>query len=257
MEMTSYEPGSPSWVDLSTPDIADAVRYYSGLFGWNPEDQGEEAGHYTMFKRNGKNVCAASPKRPDDPGPPAWTTYFTVDDADATAQKITANNGTVLAAPFDVFDAGRMAVAMDPTGGVFAIWQPNQHIGAQLIYEPNTLGWNELTTRDVDRALAFYTAVFGWTIAEHGPPGAPVMYREIQVGDRTVAGCMEMDDKWPAEVPTHWMVYFVVDDCDAMAAKMSELGGTVMVPPTDIEPGRFAMGFDPQGAAFSVIRMGH
>jgi predicted enzyme related to lactoylglutathione lyase len=248
MEMTEYVPGTPSWVDLGTADIAAALAFYSGLFGWECEDQGEDAGHYTMCRLRGKNVAAISGQQ--NPGPPLWTTYVSVADADATAKKVAANGGTTLVEPFDVFDAGRMAVFMDPSGAAFSIWQPNRHIGAEIVNEPGALSWNELTTRDKDGAKAFYPAVFGWKAQDHGE------YLEWELDGRVIAGLMPMvGDMWPPEVPNHWMVYFAVANTDASAARAAELGGTVSVPPTDIPPGRFAVINDPTGGTFSIITM--
>lgn len=249
-EVTAYAPGTPSWVDIGVPDIAAATVFYRSLFGWECVDQGEEAGHYTMCEIGGKPVAAIGPAM--NPGPPMWTTYLSVVDADATAAAITAAGGTVVMPPMDVLDVGRMAVAMDPTGGFFSIWQPRAHIGAALVGEPGTMCWNELTVRDADTALAFYRQVFGYEVVEVAT--GDMVYRELQIDGRTVAGCMQMDESWP-EMPTHWMVYFAVDDTDATAARCTELGGTVHVPPTDIPPGRFAVLSDPAGGTFSVLRM--
>src|SRR5262245_56365241 len=146
-EMTSYEPGTPCWVDASANDVVASAKFYADLFGWTTEDQGEEAGHYTMCSVRGKQVCAIGPAMGG--GPPAWNTYFAVANVDETVKRITAAGGTVVAEPMDVFDAGRMAVAQDPTGGFFSIWQAGQTIGAQLVNEPGCLAWNELSSRDI------------------------------------------------------------------------------------------------------------
>ena len=84
-----------------------------------------------------------------------WNTYIATDDVDATAAKVVAAGGTMLLEPFDVMDAGRMAVAFDPTGGGFGLWQSGRHTGAQLANEPNALIWNELQTGDREAANAF------------------------------------------------------------------------------------------------------
>src|ERR1041384_8532863 len=131
-EMTKYDHGVPSWVDLGTPDPPTALKFYGALFGWQGEDLGEDAGHYTIVSVQGKQVAAISPAQNPDM-PPYWTTYINVDDADAIAKSVSAAGGTVIAEPFDVFDAGRMAVFADTTGAFFSVWQPNQHIGAQLV----------------------------------------------------------------------------------------------------------------------------
>ncbi|MEW6583230.1 MAG: VOC family protein [Actinomycetota bacterium] len=257
-ERTSHPHGTPSWVDVLAPDVPAARAFYEGLFGWEGADQGPQAGGYVMWSLGGRAVAALSPMSAEmsEAGVrPAWTTYVTVDDADAAAQAAADAGGTVVMAPFDVFDAGRMAMLRDPTGGHIAVWQPNTHIGAGVVNEPGALCWNELTVRDVDAALPFYQRVFGWTVTSQDTPQGMPRYWELAAGGVPVAGCIEMDDRWPAEVPTHWMPYFAVADCDAAAARVTGLGGTVPVPPTDIPPGRFAVCVDPNGAAFSVITL--
>jgi len=250
-EFIEYEPGTPSWVDVSTSDLGASGAFYSKLFGWEAEDQGADAGHYTMFRMRGLNVAGMG-QRMDENQPPAWTTYVTVRDADATVAKVREAGGAVFMEPMDVLDVGRMAVLADPTGAVFALWQPRAHQGAQLANEPDTFCWNELNTRDTAAAIPFYEAVFGWT-AETNQMG-PMTYTEWKVDGRTVAGMMDMPPDVPAEVPAHWLVYFAVSDCDATVANATSLGATTFMPPTDIPPGRFAVLGDPQGAVFAVIK---
>jgi predicted enzyme related to lactoylglutathione lyase len=155
--------------------------------------------------------------------------------------------------PFDVLGAGRMAVFADPTGAVLSVWQPLRHPGAGVVNEPGALCWNELTTRDVEAATRFYEAAFGWRgeTTEYGS----TTYTEWKLGERAIGGMIRMNDEWPADVPAHWMVYFAVEDADAAATKVEELGGTVPVAPTDTPAGRFAVVNDPQGALFSIIRL--
>jgi predicted enzyme related to lactoylglutathione lyase len=255
MEVNEYTPGTPCWVDIASPDIAATAAFYTALFGWGATDLGPDAGNYHMFDVGGKIVAAGGPQMDGDPSPPHWTTYICVADAAETVSKIEANGGTVLLAPMAVMEAGTMAIASDPKGGVFAIWQPGTTKGAQLVNDPNTWCWNELTTRDADELLEFYTAVFGWSINKIG--GGGFTYREIQVNGRRSAGCMEMDDNFPAQLPTHWLTYFAVTDCDESAAKAESLGGHVHVSPTDLPVGRFSVLQDPAGAAFAIITLLH
>lgn len=247
-EMTSYQPGTPSWVDIGVPDIGAALGFYSALFGWEGEDMGEEAGHYTMCKLRGKSVAAIGPAM--NPGPPAWTTYITVASVDETAAKITAAGGTVVAPPMDVMEAGRMAVATDPTGAFFSIWEPRASIGAEIVNEPGTLCWNELNTREVDTALTFYETVFGLKAQRSE------MYNEFHLGDRVVGACMPMPEMAPAEVPSFWMAYFAVADIESSTAQAKELGGSSMVEMMDAgDVGRFSVLADPMGAVFSIIQL--
>jgi predicted enzyme related to lactoylglutathione lyase len=153
-----------------------------------------------------------------------------------------------------VMDAGRMAVLQDPTGAVFQVWQPKRSIGAKILNEPGALCWTELTTSDTKAAEAFYTKLFGWT-AKSSPAGSPMEYTEFSVGGTPSIGMMPKPAGMPAHIPSYWMPYFQVADADASAAKAKELGGSVMVPPTDIpSTGRFAIVNDPQGAMFAVFK---
>ncbi len=253
-EMTKYEPGTPSWVDLGTSDPVDASRFYSGLFGWSIMEGPPEAGGYRMCMLDGKPVAGLGTQMNTDM-PPWWTTYISVADADETAAAIKEDGGSIFVEPMDVLDVGRMAVAADPAGAMFSIWQPRLHIGAGIVNDVNSFCWNELTTRDPQRSVEFYGAVFGWT-ANILPDVGVANYTEFHVGGRGIAGMMPMaGDSWPADMPNHWMVYFAVENCEAAVALVVELGGAVMVPPTEVPPGKFAVVKDPQGAVFSIIAL--
>ena len=254
-EFTSHPVGTFSWPELATTDQKGASAFYGALLGWDVDEQPMGPTEtYTMFKMRNLEVAAACALRPEERQhgvPPHWNAYVTVADADATSTRARELGGTVLAPPFDVMDAGRMAVLQDPTGAVISVWQPAAHIGAKILREPGALGWTELATRDTAAAEAFYTQLFGWE-AKTGDAGGQ-RYTEFKVGTQPDAGMMAMDPAW-GDVPPHWMPYFQVSDSDAAAAKALELGGRVFVPPTDIpNVGRFAMLADPQGAMFSVI----
>ena len=245
-EMSRYEHGVPSWVDLGEADVPGAVGFYSALFDWTGEDMGEEAGHYTIMSRAGHQVAAISGAQ--DPGPPHWSVYINVDDVDAVAAKVPAAGGTVVVPPMDVMTAGRMAVFQDSTGAFISAWQAGDHRGAALVNEPGAFVWNELTTSDLARSRAFYTEVFGW-----GWGGADE-YAEAQVAGRTVCGVMPRRPDMPAEVPDSWLVYFGSTDVDADTKKAVGLGATVFVEPMDIPgTGRFSVLSDPQGAAFGFF----
>jgi uncharacterized protein len=252
-ERTSYEPGTPSWVDLATPDVDASASFYGALFGWEVESAGppEETGGYGLFKLGSRRVAGVGPLMQE--GQPAvWSTYVSTDDADAAAARATQAGGAVIVEPMDVMDAGRMAFIMHPAGGAVGVWQPRQTIGAELVNEPGALTWNELHTRDVDGAKAFYSAVFEWT-AEDSSFG-DMTYTVLNLGGRGVAGMMPMPEGVPDEVPAYWLVYFEVSNCDATVAKAQELGGSATWPAMDMEGvGRFAGLADPHGIQFAVI----
>ena len=250
METDSYEHGVPSWVDLGTSDSEKTAAFYSSLFGWNVQQGPPEAGGYAIAELRGRPVAGLGPQQ--SPGPPYWSTYVNVDDADKAAAKATEAGGTVIVPPMDVMDAGRMAFFSDPAGAVIGVWQPNSHKGAGIVNEPGTLTWNELVTTDTAVAKTFYEKVFGWGAVTHGE-GAGA-YTEFQVGGRAIAGMMEPPSEMP-EMPPYWGVYFNVSDTDATVEKVSELGGSVIAQPFAIEvpPERVAVVADPAGAMFGVI----
>lgn len=271
--VTQYPDGLFNWVDLMTTDIEGAKTFYSALFGWEtvdtpidmgqmpPDMQAQDAssaetsyGFYSMFKLDGKNVAGGGQMPPDMQAqgiPSAWTSYVKHDNADAVAEKISAAGGSVIMPPMDVMEEGRMLNATDPTGAVFGVWQPKNHIGAELVNIPNTLTWNELHTRDVAAAKAFYSQVFGWQ-SESDDTG----YVTWLNGGRRQAGMMEMDENWDPNIPANWSVYFVVEDVDSAAAKVQALGGNIIMPPMAAgEVGKFAVVQDPQGATFSIIQL--
>lgn len=252
-EITEYATGTPCWVDVTSPDLDATTAFYSGLFGWEAEqDPRPESGGYTMFSLGGKYVAAASP--PPQEGIPAhWSTYIASDDVDGTASKVREAGGTVLMDPFDVLDAGRMTLAQDPTGAIFGVWQAGAHIGAQIANEPGALTWNECQTTDAAAAEAFYKAAFGYGVTTM-PMGEGEPYRILEVDGKGVAGVFQMGEQLPGVTP-NWSVVFAVADTDASVAKAEELGAKVLMPPLDIPAvGRFAVLQDPVGAVFQVIR---
>jgi predicted enzyme related to lactoylglutathione lyase len=248
----TYVSGTPSWVDLGTSDVAGATRFYGGLFGWQIEDQGEQMGHYSICRKDGKMVAGLGPlMQPQQPV--AWNTYVDVDSAADTTQKARNAGGSVMVEPMAVMDLGTMGVFADPSGAVISIWQPGMHKGAELVNAPGSFCWNELGTRDVAGAKAFYPKVFGWGV-KTSPMPPHGEYVEWQIDGRSVAGGMSIEGILPAEVPPYWLVYFCVDNTDATVSKVESTGGRVMSPATDIPQGRFAVVTDPQGATFGVIK---
>lgn len=253
MHFETYAHGVPSWVDFSSPDLDASRAFYSGLFGWDVPPGPAEAGGYSIAMIDGKPVAGIGPQM-NPAMPPGWMTYVNVDSADDVAAKVKAAGGQTYAEPMDVMDVGRMAVFADTAGAVFGIWQAGTHKGAAVANEPNTYCWSELVTTDTDGAKKFYADVFGWGEETHGETSVGA-YTEWKLGGNSIGGMMRKPEMMPAEVPPHWAVYFAVTDCDAMAAKIAELGGTVMVGPMDIEPGRMAVAIDPQGGPVNILQL--
>lgn len=248
-EKTEYAAGTPSWVDLGTPDTQAAAAFYGGLFGWTADmDPRPEAGGYGMFTLQGRNVAGIGPQMNKDL-PPYWTTYVTVEDANETLTKVKEAGGNVIMGPMEVFDAGTMGILQDPNGAFISIWQPRAHIGAQLVNQPNTFAWCELATTDLAAARDFYQSVFGWGLEPHASSDRAAIFT---VGGRVTCGAHTAG---PGEFPA-WSVWFAVDDCDAAAARAAQIGGSVIMPPTDMDFGRGAVLADPHGAVFGIGKMG-
>jgi uncharacterized protein len=257
-EFSSHPQGTFAWPELATTDQQGAVAFYRALFGWSVDEQPiGPTETYSMFQLRGKEVGAAYTMRPEERqsgAPPHWNSYVTVKNVDDAVKRAQALGATVFAAPFDVMDAGRMAVLQDPTGAVFQVWEPKKHIGAKILDEPGALCWTELTTSDTKAAEKFYTQLFGWT-PKHSAAGAPMEYTEFSVGGTPSIGMMPKPAEMPAEIPSYWMPYFLVAGVDASAARAKELGGKLMVGPHDIPgTGRFAILNDPQGAMFAIFQ---
>lgn len=253
-ERTSYEPGTPCWVELSgTPDIDASEGFYRALLGWEVPEQpnSAELGGYRRAKLNGSDVAGVSPVMQDGQ-PCVWATYVSVEDAEATLAKVREAGGTVMVEPLDVMGMGKMAVFTDPTGAVCGIWEPGTFVGAALVNEDGTFGWNELGTRDVPAAREFYGNVFGWTVEEQEMPGMGT-YHVWKDGEASRGGMIDMTGMAPDEAPPNWLVYFTVADADAAAATTKSSGGQLLNGPIDIGVGRIAMLADPQGAFFAVM----
>jgi hypothetical protein len=267
-----YIPGVPCWVDTNQPDPQAAVEFYGGLFGWEFEDMMPPGspGRYFIARIRGADVAALSSAPEGAPDTAVWNTYVWVEDADETTSKVTEAGGTTLVEPFDVMEAGRMAVFADPEGAAFCVWQAKGHKGAQIVNEPGTLNVNGLNTRDAEASKSFYGSVFGWQTlamdggfemwtlpgyADHlelsdpglrkriGEMGVPLEFADVVASINPIS-----PDQ--GDVPAHWNVTFAVSDADATARKATELGGTVVAQPLDAPWVRTTVIADPAGATF-------
>jgi uncharacterized protein len=281
-ERDGYPPGVPCWVDTGQPDPEAAVEFYRGLFGWEFEDRmpPDSPGGYFVAQLRGRDVAAIGSLPQDMPQTAMWNTYVWVESADDAAAKVKDAGGSIDMEPFDVLDAGRMAVVSDPSDAVFCLWEAKGAKGAQLVNEPDTWNWSDLNTRDPEGAKAFYGAVFGWEADAldlgHGEatmwrvPGygdflaqttdPDIRRRQADVGappgfEDAIGWLIPIgSDQLPNDVPSHWHVTFSVDDAEATAERARELGGDVTMPPTDMPYARVATLRDPQGAAFTVSK---
>jgi predicted enzyme related to lactoylglutathione lyase len=242
---TEHTPGTFSWVDLTTSDAAGAKEFYGALLGWDFEDNEiPGGGSYTMCKVGGEYV-AAIPDSTDE-HPPHWNSYVTVASADETAAKAEELGGDLIERPFDVMEAGRMALLVDPTDAMLCIWEPGDSIGAGRVNDPGSLTWNELHTPDPTRALEFYTGLFGWSTEAMDTQGGP-SYTVVTVGERANGGVMETQQG----EPPNWLPYFAVEGRDRAAEEASRLGAQELFR-MEMPQGMIAVFSDPQGAPFAV-----
>jgi predicted enzyme related to lactoylglutathione lyase len=250
-ERSEYTPGTFCWVDLATTDQDAAKEFYGGLFDWDAEDMPVGDGvSYTMMRQDGQDVAAIAPQAQQqrEAGvPPMWNSYVSVDDVDAAARRAGELGATVHAPPFDVLEAGRMAVIQDPQGAFLMLWEPRQHIGAHLVNAPGAFSWNELASPDLEASSDFYRQLFGWTITPF--EASPQPYLTIANGERGNGGIRDVD---PSGEPPNWLVYFATDDLNGALARVENLGGRKVAGPIDIGPASIAVVQDPQGAAFAL-----
>lgn len=269
-ERDGYIPGVPCWVDTSQPDPQAALPFYTGLFGWEfknvmPEGSGEK--YFMGYKRGGDVAGVGS--APEAAPMATWNTYIWTDSADETAARALKAGGKVIMEPFDVMQAGRMAVIADPEGATFCVWQAKDHKGAKVVNEHGSLNFNGLATRDIDGAKSFYGTVFGWETLglpgmmmwalpgygdhlEERSPGVRKQMSQMGApeGFIDVVATLNPIAEGDSETPAHWSVTFAVDDAETAAAKASELGGQVVAGPLNAPWTRLVVVKDPQGATF-------
>ena len=268
-EVDGFEHGVPCWVDTWQNQPEAAVAFYQGVFGWEAENTrpADADDAYFICRLRGRDVTAVGAPIPEGAPPnPVWTTYVWVDSADEAAARAKASGGTVVVEPFDSLDRGRMTVVADPEGAVIVPWEPGEHKGAQLVNEPGAWSMSILNTRDPDSAKRFYGELFGWETEAFDTGGGEVEIFRLPgyvggtpsqpVPRDNVAVMVEMDSHGlPPEMPPNWSVDFWIDDADAAAARAPELGGAVIVPPSDSPAFRQAVIADPGGAAMSISQL--
>ncbi|MFB9737147.1 VOC family protein [Streptomyces thermocoprophilus] len=255
MLTTRFVDGSPDWIDVGTPDVQGASVFYGALFGWRYVPAPASTGGYGFFQLDGRTVAGGMQTGPGQ-GPPSWTVYFRSPDAQAAARAAEQAHSRVLEAPQEMRGEGCRAVLADRAGAPFGIWQPGRTAGLELAGTPGTLFWVELHTPDIAAAAAFYHAVLGLeTAAVQFPGGVYTGVGPAGYGEAAMFGGLVPSAGDPEEAEASWLPYFAVTGTDAVVARAEELGGTVRIPPTDVEGvGRAAWLTDPYGARFAVIR---
>ncbi|WP_033222194.1 VOC family protein [Kitasatospora phosalacinea] len=249
--MTAVPEGTPVWADLTSADPEGAKAFYGEVLGWTFGGASSELGDYAQALKDGRAVAAVVPPAPGQQGRSAWVLHLAAADAAAAAERVRAAGGTVLLEPVEVGGSGSMAIARDPAGVVFGIWQAGEHRGFELRDAPGGYGWAEVFTRDTSAADSFFPRVFPYRVRKIVDD--KVDYSVYSLGDTPALGSMGMGPDVPAQVPPYVSVYFVVDDCDAAAGRAVQAGGQLVFGPMTTPFGRSASFVDPQGAAFSLI----
>ncbi|MGW5335839.1 VOC family protein [Streptomyces bauhiniae] len=243
--------GTPCWADAMFTDLEGAKRFYGDVLGWTFGESSSEYGNYTQAYADGKAVAALVPPMPGEESTSQWCLYFASPDAAATAAKVKEYGGEVLMEPMRVGDFGTMAIAREPSGAVFGIWQGDAHQGFEAVAEPGAYCWSELYTREPEKADPFLAAVFPYRMKDMADEH--IDFRLFDLGADPVLGRMRMGEEFPPEVPSYVNVYFTVEDCDAAVARATERGAVLRFGPMTSPFGRFAALTDPQGASFSMI----
>ncbi|MDX3095190.1 VOC family protein [Streptomyces sp. ME01-24h] len=244
--------GTPCWVSLLARSVEATQEFYSHLFGWEFHPGPRALGPNVRAALGERNVAGIGALPGDRHLPIAWTPYFAADDADKTAELIRICGGTVGVGPLDADDAGRVALASDPSGAVFGVWQARHHPGAEIGERPGGPVWHELVTRDTALAGHFYSAVFG--LETEADVSSDLDHLTLHLAGRPVGGIRGVGRALPRDRGAHWMTYFEVADTDVAARRVLELGGSVIRTPRDGAYGRLATVADPEGAVFTVIR---
>jgi len=240
--------GTPTWIDRAVPDLDRAMAFYRAVFGWDYDVGPAESDRYTMCLVRGLPVAGLVPTTSDDAVAGGWNVYFAADNCDTTAARIAPAGGTLTLAPVDIGARGRVAVARDAVGARFGLWQGRGHLGCELVNEPNTLVRNDLATADPERARAFYTAVFGFTL-DRNEDLPDFDFTFLRRPDGHEIGGIFGD---PEVGTSAWATVFEVSDTDAVVVRAVDAGGTAE-PAEDTPYGRIANLTDPFGAQLSVI----
>jgi uncharacterized protein len=244
MRVRGYAAGMPCWAEVASPDPAVAAAFYHRLFGWTLDDG--------RFSLDGRVVAGL---RQRTAGAVAWLISVATDDAAVTARAAVAAGGAVKMPPTPIGDDGTSVVVADASGAVLAGWQHNRFVGAQVVFEPGAICWYELATTNLSAASRFYDQVFDWQSFQSPEVVGDPYFVFHHHGD-SVAGLLPIDHRFPGpDVPPHWTVCFLVEDCTVGCDRVVELGGSVARKPMQVPAGWYARVADPCGAHFAIVEV--
>ncbi len=237
------------WINILTPKPAVAREFFAKVLGWS---YAEIPGVGHLIRVAGRDVGGifdnVSPRTPQG-AEPIVGVMLKVDEVDALAKRVRSLGGRA-ETPFDIGDSGRMSVCHDSCGAEFDVWQPNKMRGTDVDSALHGAPcWFELMTNDVDRAMNFYSGLFGWTIADVSTPEFD--YSTFRLGATPVAGMLAITPSMGAMQP-HWRTYFRVSDADRAASTAVELGGKLTMTMKKVPGGKFCEITSPHGVVFCV-----
>ncbi len=249
--------GSFCWAELKTHNLEGTKTFYNKLFDWKaksiPMSDGED---YKMFLHKGEEICGFYKLKnylQSKNTSPYWQPYVSVESVDTIAKGVEKFGGKAMMEPFDVSDSGRMTFIQDPDNASLGIWQPKNGIGTKYKNEFNTICWVELATNKIEESINFYGNLFGWisTVSNFGT----VQYFTFKNGDIPEAGMYKKPIEQDA-IPSHWLIYFCVEDCTKTVEIARKNGANIIKEPENIPTvGTFAIIQDPYGAVFGIIRL--
>lgn len=247
----AHAPGTPCWADLMTPNPGVAREFYGEVFDWTFEVGGADTGGYTMCRLDNRTVAGLGQLPTGTNYPTAWQVYFATDDVGQAVERALACGGQLMMPATPILNLGCLAVVSDCTGATLGLWQADQHIGAEVMHEPNSLTWCEINTRDRARAEAFYGRVFQLTSHQFGSHEYSTLHQSAP-GSPALCGVLQMTSQW-GEMASHWTVYFSVSHLKSATERITAAGGRLCYPPFETPRGRLAIVEDPMGATFSII----
>ncbi|WP_159945095.1 MULTISPECIES: VOC family protein [unclassified Nocardiopsis] len=260
MITTDFMPGSPCWIEVSSPDVDVSGAFYREVFGWEAAPPAPESGGYVLLRLDGAVVGGLHPRWTESERP-TWTIYFADPDVDDTIITVERLGGTLLVEPFDVWNFGRTAQFFDPQGASFGLWQAERVPGIEVTDRPGSLCWVELWTPDGEGSREFYTRLFKWGVSDFELPGEAGTYTVLTPPgagrERAHGGLMAVD---PAHLSDNggsaeWHPVFAVVDCDLAAERVRTAGGEVYMGPEHTPGvGRLAVCSDPFQAGFVLLQ---
>lgn len=243
--------GAPNWMDLVTDDVEKGTAFYAALFGWTVQDTPPEFEGYKYFQKDGQAIGGCMENQADFGMPNAWSIFLRTDNADETARLAKEHGGEVLMPTMKVFDNGSFTIVRDAGGAVISAWQPEKERGFGVMCETGAPAHFELHTRDYAKSVDFYRDVFRWNPQDISD-SPDFKYTGFNGSEAPLAGIMDATAFLPEGVPAHWSVYIEVNNVDESLARVTDLGGSIVLPAMDTPYGRLATAADPTGAVFKL-----